>query len=264
MKSSKKIIATFILTSLLAVSVIVSTCGGMDSKLLLAECSHNGYHYSEIRNDSTTYGVKEFWVCCNCHEHFLNKPTIGKWTDSVLNENQITEILSLKDDRTLYPYTKPDENGFTYSEDGKTITSYTPVKGETNVVIPEGVTEIADGVFKGTNITSVTIPSTVTKIGENAFANTGNLHSIVIPATVLEVEQHAFFDDDYSFFGLEDINDIVIYLEITEKEAKEKYEEDWDVAYKSYFILFSIDHRATVYYKGEWHYDKNGNPTPNY
>ena len=45
--------------------------------------------------------------------------------------------------------------------------------------------------------------------------------------------------------------------------ANEKYEEDWDVAYKSYFILFSIDHHATVYYKGEWHYDKNGNPTPN-
>lgn len=47
--------------------------------------------------------------------------------------------------------------------------------GESSViVIPEGVTEIADKVFYGKNITVLTLPSTLVKIGSLAFQNSAN------------------------------------------------------------------------------------------
>lgn len=39
------------------------------------------------------------------------------------------------------------------------------------IVVPEGVVEIADGVFKDKNITTLTLPFTLTKIGDYAFQN---------------------------------------------------------------------------------------------
>lgn len=86
------------------------------------------------------------------------------------------------------------------------------------VVIPEGVTEIGDEAFKGSDLTSVVIPASVTSIGRGAFRNTGDLTtasfaeesrletigvdafmnsgltSVGIPATVTAIGQSAFKD----------------------------------------------------------------------
>lgn len=54
--------------------------------------------------------------------------------------------------------------------------------GESSIiVIPEGVTEIADGVFKDVNITTLTLPSTIEKIGVYAFQNSASAteHSLL-------------------------------------------------------------------------------------
>lgn len=52
-----------------------------------------------------------------------------------------------------------------------------------NIIIPDGVTEIADEVFKDMDITSVTIPATVTKIGKNAFQNSYTLTRVTFLGT---------------------------------------------------------------------------------
>jgi hypothetical protein len=84
-----------------------------------------------------------------------------------------------------------------------------------NVVLPEGLTSIADGAFYNVGITTITIPSTVRTIGESAFECTGitsviipdgvtsisgscfafceNLQSITIPASVTSIEWDAFW-----------------------------------------------------------------------
>ncbi|MBD5433967.1 MAG: leucine-rich repeat protein [Treponema sp.] len=50
-----------------------------------------------------------------------------------------------------------------------------------NIVIPEGVTSIEDGVFDGcTTLTGVTIPKTVTSIGKQAFSGCTKLASVTI------------------------------------------------------------------------------------
>jgi len=62
-----------------------------------------------------------------------------------------------------------------------------------DVVIPDGVTAIASGVFN-TNLalTSVVIPDGVTKIGDAAFANASNLVKVVMTDSVLEVGTACF------------------------------------------------------------------------
>ena len=43
---------------------------------------HNGNHYSYLAPTSDHYGHEEFWVCCECHEVFLDEPLTGSWVDA--------------------------------------------------------------------------------------------------------------------------------------------------------------------------------------
>ncbi len=66
-----------------------------------------------------------------------------------------------------------------------------------DVVIPEGVTEIADEAFiNQSEISSVMIPDTVTRIGISAFENCDNLTCISIPGSVTSIGNEAFYDCD--------------------------------------------------------------------
>lgn len=63
----------------------------------------------------------------------------------------------------------------------------------TNLVIPEGVTEIKHGAFDGCSaLTSITIPSTVTVIGRFAFRDCSGVNNIVIPEGVTIINAATF------------------------------------------------------------------------
>ena len=74
-----------------------------------------------------------------------------------------------------------------FSADGR---CYVP-----NIIIPNGVTSIADYAFQRcTNLTSVIISNSVTSIGGYAFAGCTNLKSITIPNTVTSISETSFRD----------------------------------------------------------------------
>ena len=53
------------------------------------------------------------------------------------------------------------------------------------VVIPDGVTSIGNGAFRGcSSLKSITIPNSVTSIGDGAFKDCTSLTSITIPNSV--------------------------------------------------------------------------------
>ena len=62
----------------------------------------------------------------------------------------------------------------------------------TELVIPDGVTDIGDYAFAGSGITSVTIPDSVTNIGNSAFSWCRNLTSVTIPDSLTNIENSAF------------------------------------------------------------------------
>ena len=66
-----------------------------------------------------------------------------------------------------------------------------------NLVIPEGVTHIGDGVFWNCkSIKSVTLPDSLVSIGKGAFGNVTGLTEIVVPNSVTEIGLGAFYGCD--------------------------------------------------------------------
>lgn len=65
-----------------------------------------------------------------------------------------------------------------------------------NVVVPEGVTSIGNGAFRGCDsLTSITLPEGVTKIGNGAFQNCANLTAVTLPDSPLHIASDAFQND---------------------------------------------------------------------
>ena len=70
---------------------------------------------------------------------------------------------------------------------------YVEEKLVTDLVLPEGITTIPSGAFKGAkDIVSVTIPDSVTSIGSDAFSGCSSLTSVIIPDSVTDIGNYAF------------------------------------------------------------------------
>jgi hypothetical protein len=87
-----------------------------------------------------------------------------------------------------------------------------------DVIIPQGVTAIADGAFRSSHrLTTVEIPDTVTAIGEGAFAGCVNLTAVNIPETVTEIPK-------FTFSGCEKLAEVRLSKGITAIRAEAFYQ----------------------------------------
>lgn len=114
-----------------------------------------------------------------------------------------------------------DENGFVF----KNHALHAFFGAGREIIIPEGITEIANDVFNNTGILSVKLPSTLRKLG-SAFTGCSLLTEISIPEGVNEIKRSAFSGcrrlekvslpesltliDDYAFEGCELLSEINI------------------------------------------------------
>ena len=73
------------------------------------------------------------------------------------------------------------------------LVKYTPEDGETEVTVPDGVTEIGKFVFFGCkSMKKLTIPDCVAKIGNEAFAWCTEMTELILPGKALEIDRDAF------------------------------------------------------------------------
>ena len=135
----------------------------------------------------TSIGNYAFWGCSS-----LTSVTIGKGVTSIdraFDENTVKEIWftgTLNEWLNVSWY--PDQISYSYK-------LYIDGSLQTNIIIPNSITGITAGAFKGCNsLISVTIPNSVTYIGELAFYKCCGLTSITIPQNVTTIGEAAFYN----------------------------------------------------------------------
>ena len=155
-----------------------------------------------IPNSVKSIGKDAFWECSG-----LESITIGSGVKSIgysafgkcsnltaVHINDIEAWCNIK-------YT----NGISFLGSGATSDTCYPMyyadhlflddKEIKDLVLPNGLTSIAQGVFYGcSEITSITIPNSVTSIGEGAFSCCSGLTSVTIPNSVKTIGKLAFYN----------------------------------------------------------------------
>ena len=83
------------------------------------------------------------------------------------------------------------EHQVLFNKDRTTLIAY--ISNDTNYIIPNSVTYIGNGAFRGCDsLTSINIPNSVTHIGNKAFWGCESLTSINIPTSVTHIGNSAF------------------------------------------------------------------------
>ncbi len=75
---------------------------------------------------------------------------------------------------------------------GKYVITGLKNKAVLNVIVPEGVESIGDGVFEGSNIFSVRLPEGLMQIGSRAFKNCKNLSELNLPGSLMLLGDEVF------------------------------------------------------------------------
>ncbi len=161
----------------------------------------------EIPNNVTTIGENAFYSCKNITSitfyngvenmgngafdgcYSLNDLTIKVSDDAKFCNNNILKVFNNPIDYWDSEKQQSVRHSFNIhiiDSNGNDIKDY---------VIPESVTTIGDGAFKGyTALSSITIPNSVTSIGDAAFKGCTGLSSINIPNSVTSIGSETFRD----------------------------------------------------------------------
>ncbi len=124
-------------------------------------------------------------------------PFFGCKLKKITSDN---ESYVVEEDNTVYNADKTvlvyHPNGKDVKYDFSAITTANALAGVTNkteLVLPEGMTEIPEKAFYGfVGLTKITLPSTITKIGNNAFYGCTGLKEIVLPEGLTFIGDRAF------------------------------------------------------------------------
>ncbi len=158
--------------------------------------SYAFYGYSQltsvtIPNSVDTIGSNAFQNCYKLVE-VINKSSLNITVGSSSNGYvgyYAKQVITNEEDSKL-----SNEDGYMIYTDGeeRILVGYAGI--DTELTIPDGITEIYQYAFRGcSNLTSIVIPDSVETIGDYAFSGCSNLNSIVIPDSVDTIGFYAFY-----------------------------------------------------------------------
>ena len=85
----------------------------------------------------------------------------------------------------------------------------TLIVGCKNSVIPNSVTSIGDGAFRGcSGLTELTLPNSITSIGDFAFSGCSGLTELILPSSVTSI-------GDYAFYGCSGLTELTLPNSVT-------------------------------------------------
>lgn len=125
----------------------------------------------------------------------LKSIAIGDLVESIGESafSRCASLVSIDVDENNKHYKSIDGN--IYSKDGKTFVRYAMGKKDSEFIVPEFVTGIADSAFAGCEfLKSITLPNSLESIGHRAFGNCVSLTSITIPDSVTNIGVWAFYN----------------------------------------------------------------------
>ena len=134
----------------------------------------------------TTIGESAFSGCTSLTTVVLPDSVISIGSNAFANIDGLD--LSVEDGNTAYIM---DEHGVLYDSRMSSIISF-PADLEGVFVVPDTVTAIPEGIFRGTSVTEVTLPASVTEISDSMFENAKNLTKVTINGRITSIGKRAF------------------------------------------------------------------------
>lgn len=157
----------------------------------IKQCSFRG----SIKQIVLSEGVESIDNSAFCELNNLSSvvisSTVAKIDDLAFWGCFSLESITVSEDNPYYTAI----DGILYNKDLNKIIAYPVKRRNTDFILPESVTEIPGGLFRGAvNLKTVTLHDKVTKIGFHAFSTCTSLTVIDIPKSVNVIEDRAFYN----------------------------------------------------------------------
>ncbi len=138
---------------------------------------------TEITIPETVHQLKNAFNDCTSLISIHIPPSLSNLTSSFYGCSSLEAIYVNSESKT---YSSVD--GVLFSKDGSKLLLYPSAKENTEYVVPDNVTEIADGAFHSAkNLTYITLPLNMSSIGAGAFSDCSSLKQLTIPEGVKEL-----------------------------------------------------------------------------